>query len=310
MTIRYDHIGQRLKAYRLAAALTAEQVADRLGVSRAAVYRFEKGELIKIDTLERLAELLGVSLPSLLGVGVEYYPKAVGYFERMRQMEADAEQVLAHFEPVSYLLTSDEYSGHLRLMLEEAVPDGLSPAARRDALAEVEGAMAILDERKAAARRRCPGIVSLIGLSEIERFLRIGLVGRFDLPREVLAERRQAARREVARIADLMEQEPIGVQLGLVEDVLPNLTFQIFRLPDVTLLGVSPFRLGEQPNIRIGIATVTAAPEAVALYEKLVTDLWSRSLKGARGASRLRGLVQRLGAEDPPGRARPAEDPP
>jgi hypothetical protein len=57
---------------------------NQLSISRTALYRFEKGELAKTETLERLAELLGVSIPSLLGVGIEYIPSAVTYFERMR----------------------------------------------------------------------------------------------------------------------------------------------------------------------------------------------------------------------------------
>ncbi len=71
-TPHYDEIGRRLRAYRLGKNLSAEEVADQIGVSRAALYRLEKGELVKIETLAKLSELLGASLPSLMGVGVEY----------------------------------------------------------------------------------------------------------------------------------------------------------------------------------------------------------------------------------------------
>ena len=59
MPFRYDEIGNRLKAYRLGSGLSAEEIATQLGISRTALYRFEKGELAKIETIERLAELLG-----------------------------------------------------------------------------------------------------------------------------------------------------------------------------------------------------------------------------------------------------------
>ena len=62
MTIRFDDIGNRLKAFRIASGLSAEEVASRLGISRTALYRFEKGEVAKIDTLESLSELLNVCL--------------------------------------------------------------------------------------------------------------------------------------------------------------------------------------------------------------------------------------------------------
>ena len=62
MTTRFDDIGDRLKAFRLGSGLGAEEVAARLGISRSALYRFEKGDLVKIETLERLSQLLDVSM--------------------------------------------------------------------------------------------------------------------------------------------------------------------------------------------------------------------------------------------------------
>jgi transcriptional regulator with XRE-family HTH domain len=290
---RYKDIGQRLKAYRLGTGLSAEQVADRLGVSRSAVYRIESGEVVKIETLERLADVLSTSVGSLLGVGVEYYAKAVAYFERMRQLEAEADLVIAHFAPVSYLLTTKRYHGHLRQMLVEALP--AKAAAVPAALTEIETIMAILDERKTAARLRPPSIVNLVATREIERFLQLGLIGRFDLPAAEWERRRAAARAEVEHIARLMADEPMGVQLALIDDMLPNVTFQIFRTPAKTVLAVSPFRLGEQPNIRFGVATVTGAEEPVALYEGLVERLWQDALKGRQAAARLRDILARTG---------------
>src|SRR5215207_4365820 len=125
MSIRFDEIGGRLRAYRLGMSYTATEIAQRIGVSRAAVYRLEKGELVKIETLEKLSELLDVSLPSLLGVGVEYYGNAIAFFERMRQLEEDVVHVLGNFSPISLLLLSDGYMDDLRRMLVEAIPEGV-----------------------------------------------------------------------------------------------------------------------------------------------------------------------------------------
>ena len=82
MPLRFDDIGDRLKAFRMASGMNADVIAARLGISRAALYRYEKGEVAKIDTLERFAELLEVSVPTLLGVGVEYIASALAFFER------------------------------------------------------------------------------------------------------------------------------------------------------------------------------------------------------------------------------------
>jgi hypothetical protein len=54
---------------------------------------------------------------------------------------------------------------------------------------------------------------------------------------------------------------------------------------------MSPFRLGEQPNVRVGIAMITSAPEAVSLHEDIVQQLWRGALKGKEAADYLRSLL-------------------
>ena len=110
----------------------------------------------------------------------------------------------------------------------------------------------MLRQRKDNYRRRQPGIVNLISAIEMEHFLGNGLVGRLGLPEKVRRERRALARAEAEHFVALMEDEPIGVQIGIVPDTLPHASFQLFRQPDRQVLALSPFRLGEQPNIRVG----------------------------------------------------------
>jgi len=289
MPLRFDDIGNRLKAFRLASGLSADEIANRLGISRTALYRFEKGELAKIETLEKLAELLGVSVPTLLGVGVEYVASAVAYFERMRQIEETSEHIIVLAGPISYLLASDAFDQTLDEMLRESIPEKMD--GRKRALAQVDEIMSVLRQRKEGYRRRQPGIVNLIAASEMERFVRNGLIGRFDLPDKVLAERRALARAEAEHFTALMADEPIGVQIGIVPDTLPHTSFQIFRQPDRHLLALSPFRLGEQPNVRVGVAMITSAPEALALHDKMAKELWQRALKGPAAVRFMRELM-------------------
>jgi len=289
MALRFDDIGNRLKAFRLGSGLSADEIANRLGISRTALYRFEKGELAKIETLEKLAELLGVSVPTLLGVGVEYIASAVAYFERMRQIEETSEHIIVLAGPISYLLASDAFDQTLDEMLRESVPEKMD--GRKRALAQVDEIMGVLRQRKEGYRRRQPGIVNLIAASEMERFVRNGLIGRFDLPDKVLAERRALARAEAEHFTTLMADEPIGVQIGIVPDTLPHTSFQIFRQPDRHVLALSPFRLGEQPNVRVGVAMITSAPEALALHDKMAKELWQRALKGPAAVRFMRELI-------------------
>lgn len=297
--IDYAGLGDRLRAYRMGAGLLADDVAAQLGVSRAVVYRMEKGEIVKIDTLERLAALLGTSMASLLGVETEYHASALALFERMRQLEQSSERILAHFEPISLLLTSDAYLRHLRQMLYEGLPATLLADDAQRRHREIDQMLEVLQERRRFFEQRKPHIVSLVGLRELERFVLTGLVGRVDLPPEVRAQRVQAACDEVLRMAELMDSEPWYVQIGLVDDAMPSATHQVLRGPQHAVLLHSPFRLGELPNVRNGIAMLTTSPEAVRLHEAMTLNLWSSACKGREGARRLRALVARIGQMPP-----------
>ena len=292
-----SEIGRRLKAHRTGRGQTADELAEKLGISRAAVYRIESGGLVKIETLELLASELRTSLASLLGVGIEYYSTAVSYFDRMRQIEEQSEQVVAHFPPISYLLTSQRYPARLKQMLTESLPSYLDD---KKALREIDTVIDILGERKKARELRRLSVVNFVTIPEIERWLKLGVVGRFDLPESEVAIRRQAAQAEVENLVSLVEGEPMGIQIALLEETLPNITFQLFRSKDETLLGLSPFRLGgELPNIRLGLAMVTSDRQAVALYEQLAEDLWRRARKGRDAVKLLRAVIARSGIQRP-----------
>ena len=287
MAIRFDDIGNRLKAFRLGSGLGADEIAGRLGISRTALYRFEKGEVAKIETLESLSELLDVSVPTLLGVGVEYISSAVAFFERLRQIEETVQHIVVLAGSISFLLASDDYQNTLQQVLIESVPDG------DDEL--VAKVMPILARRKDAYRAHQPGILNLISGAEIDRLLRNGLVGRPDLPDKLRRERRALARAEAEHLCGIMGQEPIGVQIGVIPGTLPHGSFQIFRQPDRKILAMSPYRLGEQPNIFGGVAMITSAPEALDLHERTVEDMWRRALKGPAGADYLRARIDHAG---------------
>src|ERR1700681_4031189 len=110
MALHYEQIAERLRAYRVGKGLSSEEMAAQLGISRAAIYRLEKGGLIKLEILERISELLGVSLASLLDAGVYYHSIAVSFFERRREIGLPSERVLAHYEPISFILATDAYN--------------------------------------------------------------------------------------------------------------------------------------------------------------------------------------------------------
>ena len=291
MAFRYDEIGNRLKAYRLGSALSADEIAAQIGISRTALYRFEKGELAKIETLERLAELLGVSISTLLGVGIEYLPSAVSYFERMRQIEETSEHIMVLSGPISFLLATEDFETTLEAILTENVTENVTN--RDKALSDIPRIMQILRERKATYRQRRPTIVNLMSAMEIERFLHHGLIGRSGLLEEVSVKRKALARAEIEHFTKLIEDPPIGVQIGIVTETMPNTGFQIFRQPDRKILVLSPFRLGSEPNVRVGVAMITSAPDALAFHEAAFEEMWGRALKGQNAASSSRTFAGR-----------------
>ena len=293
VSIRYDDIGHRLKAFRLGSGMSAEEIARRTGISRTALYRFEKGEVVKIETLEKLSDLLGVSLTTLLGVGIEYIASAVAYFERMRQIEETAEHITVLAGPISFLLASETFEKTLETSLRESVPDDLFERTR--VIEDISRIMAILRERKETYRARQPSIVNLMSALEIDRFVRDGMVGNYALPEDIRRERQALARAEMARFASVIEEEAMGIQIGIVPETLPHTGFQIFRQPNREFLTISPFRLGEHPNVRIGVAMITTAPEALTLHRKAVNDMWKRALKGGEAVRFLRGLLDAAG---------------
>ena len=213
----------------------------------------------------------------------------MAYFERMRQIEESSEHIIVLAGPISYLLASASFDQALGEILRESIPDSLP--ARKRALEQVDDIIAVLHQRKETYRRRRPGIVNLISATEMEHFLENGLVGRLGQSDKVRRERRGLARAEAEHFIALIEEAPIGVQIGIVADTLPHASFQLFRQPDRQILALSPFRLGEQPNIRVGVAMITSAPEALALHEKMAQDLWQRALKGPAAVRLMRGLL-------------------
>jgi transcriptional regulator with XRE-family HTH domain len=287
--MRFTEIGQQLRAYRLESGLRAEEIAARLGVSRAALYRYEKGEVIKLDTVNRLAELLKISPLSLLGIGVEYYNRPIGYFERLRQVEETADQILQVALPLTYLISSDELDAVETEIFREAAADAGAERAAAQAMADqVQG---ILAERKRMYRMRRPAIIAMLSTNAIARFLHQG-VGQGLVRSEALRYRaRVVARAEIENIANLMEAEPMGLQFGLISSGDPSGQFQILRARDRATLAINAFRTDTIPHMQAGVAMITGADEAVAAHQRVAEAMWRDAIKGPTAAGRMRDLL-------------------
>ncbi len=292
--MRFTEIGQQLRAYRLELGLRAEEIAARLGVSRAALYRYEKGEVIKLDTIQRLAELLKISPLSLLGIGVEYYNRPIGYFERLRQVEETAEQILQVVGPLCYLTTSEVYDAALAEAFDET--SGQSGNERVPVRAMTEQVLGILTARKRMYALRRPTIIAIISVGAIERLLGQGVAGSLPVSDRLRRICRQVAATEIENIASLMETEPMGLQFGLLAGPEPSSAFKVLRARDRASLAINPFRTDTHPSAQTGVAMITASDEAIAAHQRVAEVNWREAIKGPAGAARLRQLLGAVAA--------------
>ena len=286
--ITISEVGHRLKGLRVSLNMSIDSAARSVGVSRALMYRYEAGDIVKLDTLEKLARLYGTSTATLLGLGHEYIVNSVLFFERLEKLEQEAEHITTVFGPLAYVLTSDSY--------DEMLTSALAGDDSVDALTQVElhRLRRTLRRRKVALRERKPGFVNIIPLSEIQGYLSAGLGAAVDLPAGERAAQRRQAVREVEHLLALIEKPPMGVQIALTERPLPTAGFQVLRLKSQRLLVTSPFRLGEPLNLRYGIATISGDEQALRLHESLIARLWDGALTGTRAVEAVARLLKRL----------------
>jgi transcriptional regulator with XRE-family HTH domain len=272
-----DSVGRRLRRHREAAGLTAEMVAREIGVSRALLYRYESGDIVKIAVLERLARIYGTSTTALLGLGSEYLTSGLKFFERIQAIEETADHTTVVFGPIAYLLTSDAYDVDLEQALAE-------PTDQEEALngAELQVLLRTLKRRKATFRSHKPSIVNIVPIAQIVHYLANGLTLRTDLSYAERSARRRAAARQMEHLASLIASPPMGVQIGITRRPLPTAGFQLIRAANRKLLVLSPFRLIQQPNLRYGVAMITEDEEALRLHEMLTARLWESALTGSK----------------------------
>ena len=285
----FREVGQQLRAYRMESGLKAEEISARLGISRAALYRYEKGEVIKLETITRLAELLKISPLTLLGIGSEYYAKPVGYVERLRQIEETADQILQAYGPVCYLLTSEAYDTALNQILEEHAAG--TATDMQLARAEAEQLMNLMQARKKIYLARKPAVIAILTISSIQTFLAEGLAPTAQISASTREMARQVARDEMERIASLMESEPLGLQLGLMAKAELNGPFTLFRARERASLALNSFPSDSRPDIQSGVAMITNAEDAITAHQRASEQIWPEAIKGSAAARRVRDLI-------------------
>ncbi|TCZ55440.1 Scr1 family TA system antitoxin-like transcriptional regulator [Roseicella aquatilis] len=289
--MRFADIGQQLRAYRLESGLRAEEIAARLGVSRAALYRYEKGEVIKLDTIRRLAELLKISPLSLLGIGIDYFSRPLAFFERLRQIEEEADQILAFGGGVCLQIASDAYEAALTEAWRAAAEGAADPVQYRS---QSEQALGTILARRRIYQQRRPTIIAILSEASLRRMLADGVAAGLAPGEKAQARGRAAAVAELEHLADLIESVPIGLQIGLKDGPEPTGSFCVLRGRERAHVVTCPFPPDCGPALGAGVAMVTAAEEAVAIHQRVAEAAWRDALKGPEAAARVRALLREV----------------
>ena len=286
--MRFEEIGEQLRTYRLESGLKADEIAARLGISRAALYRYEKGEVIKLDTVRRLAEMLQVSPLALLGIGVDYFSRINAFLERQRQIEEAADSQLQLGGALCFALTSAGFDQNLRGLWLEAA--GMA-ADRAAALSLADQSLASLAQRRFLLEQRRPSITLLLSETALLRLLTEGIGAGLPLSERGRAQAKAAAVTEAEHLANLMEQAPLGVQIGLLQEPDPSHQAIIYRARDRAHVIANPFPPDAHPSWHIGIASVTSADDALAIHQRVAEACWRQARTGAAAAHWLRMLI-------------------
>jgi transcriptional regulator with XRE-family HTH domain len=286
--MRFEDIGEQLRAYRLESGLKADEIAARLGISRAALYRYEKGEVIKLDTVRRLAEMLQVSPLALLGIGVDYFSRSTACLERQRQIEEEADSYLQLGGALCFALTSEGFDWLLRGLWLEASSLAQDPAAARSA---TEQALISITQRRLVLDQRRMNITAMLSEKAVKRMLAEGIGAGLPLSERSRAEARAAAVTEVENLTNQIEQGPLGVQIGLLQEPEPHHQALIYRGRDRAHVIGNPFPSDAHPAWNQGVVSITSADDAVAIHQRVAEACWRQAHKGLAAAQRLRLLI-------------------
>jgi hypothetical protein len=138
---------------------------------------------------------------------------------------------------------------------------------------------------------RKPSIIGILTVNSIQRFLAQGVAGGAAVSERLRNAAKDVAIREMELIANLMESEPIGLQLGLMANGEPNGPFTLLRSRERATLAINPFPADSLPTTQAGVAMITGAEDAVAAHQRVSEIAWREAIKGAAAAERVRALA-------------------
>jgi hypothetical protein len=164
-------------------------------------------------------------------------------------------------------------------------------AERGMARAAAEQLLGVMISRKRMYASRKPSIIGILTQNSIQKFLADGIAGNSPMSDRLRTAARDAAIREMELIANLIESEPIGLQLGLMASGEPNGPFTLLRSRERATLAINPFPADASPMTQSGVAMITGAEDAVAAHQRVSEIAWREAIKGSAAAERVRAMI-------------------
>lgn len=290
--MRFNDIGEKLRAFRLQSGLRAEEIAARLGVSRAALYRYEKGDVVKIETVKRMAELLNIPYSSLLGAEYEYYTQHFTFQNAFESLLNDADSIIFAGNALCPLLLSRDTAAYINQLIttdhQSVMYEGgkhwsqiRRPAGAPQGMLRAAGAL--------------KSITFICDRYSIELFLTIGMNPNDYLNADIREIARIAARNEMIHLANIAKDSPMGIQIGVLASGRLSPPFCVIESRDVSRVCIAPFPPDTSREAPLGVATVTSAEKAVRVHREIAETAWSISLKGHDAARFIEEMISRFG---------------
>jgi hypothetical protein len=237
--------------------------------------------------------MLQVSPLALLGIGVDYFSRSTACLERQRQIEEDADSCFQLGGALCFALASEGFDWLLRGLWMEASSLAQDQAAARSA---TEQALISVTQRRLVLDQRRMNITAMLSEKAIKRMLAEGIGAGLPLSERSRAEARAAAVTEVEHIANQIEQGPLGVQIGLLQEPEPHHQALIYRGRDRAHVIGNPFPSDAHPAWNHGVVSITSADDAVAIHQRVAEACWRQAHKGMAAVQRLRLLIAEAAA--------------
>ena len=285
--MRYATLGARIRRHRDETGMSSDDMAERLSISRAALYRYERGAIVKIEILRRLADMLGTTTAELLGCGIETYADPIAFLERTYEIETTATRIVQIGGATCQMATDHSEAEVVEAVLTHLARSEPEPTA---ATGTAYRLASMFEARRQGYQAWRPTIVVALSRRDVASYLRSGLFADEALPDELRRRCRRNALVQIDALATAMAEQPMDARIGLMASE-PFSTFVIARDESGASLTTNAFGLAERGPAQRTLPMVISDAAAVGAHEAAASSIWRDAHTGRSGSDMLRAMM-------------------